>query len=73
MGFYETPAPTIEELLEVEAYLVEESDEEEIIIATYLEPTLPWLKQRITKLLLCMILVIVTAFSIFSRGVSVIR
>ena len=63
-GFNEILTPTIEELPEVEAYLVEERDDEEIIIATHLEPTLPWRKLRITKLLLCMVFLIVTAFAI---------
>jgi len=57
----EVPTPTNQEgLPEVEAYLVEEV-EEEVYIAT---PTLPWWKQRRTKILLAAVLLTVSTLAI---------
>ena len=49
-----------------EAFLVEDSDDGEVVIAI---PTLPWWKQRKTKIFLGVIIVIVVVFSI-ALGVS---
>jgi len=58
------PASTNREgLPEVEAYLVEDGGGE-VYDATPLEPTLPWWKQRRTKILLGVVLVIVGTFAI---------
>jgi len=64
-------SPVNQGLPEVEAYLVEERDEE-VFIATHLEPTLPWWKERRTKILLLMVFAVVAALAI-ALGVSFSR
>ena len=63
-------APFNSELPVLEAYIVEEESDQEIVIATQLEPTLPWWKQRRTKLLLGTVLVVFAAMAI-ALGVSI--
>ena len=55
-------------LPEVEAYLVDDGDGE-VYDATPLEPTLPWWKQRRTKILLGVVIVLVGALTV-ALGVS---
>ena len=65
----DVPTSLNQGLPELEAYLVEDSsdsDEEEVVIydATPVEPTVPWWKQRRTKILLGVVLVIVSTLAI---------
>jgi len=64
----EAPTSTIQEVGDTaihipDAFLVEDV-EEEVYDATFLEPTLPWWKQRRTKILLGFVLVILGTFAI---------
>ena len=62
-------APFNGELPVLKAYIVEEESEQDVVIATQLEPILPWWKQRRTKLLLGAVFVVVAVLAI-ALGVS---